>query len=291
MKKLFESTDFVQTVELWPPGFAIGGGSQVLDRQFAWLSERLEILGEYFDAFHIADLRVPGRRYLDSVTTSIRLRERFSWLEVAPTISARDRNRKSLQEAVATALYFGVDNLILVRGDPWLQTEEDHSKNVYEVNRVSELVQLAREVQQWTSAPELCLLTPLDVMKTSNQRYLETIRNRERATSDVFLTQMFVGEPEEYLERVDMIRGEGVKSPILHNVFPLYSYEDAQEISRRFGLPIAKGILDELKEGGAAAGIRVATRFRDAMEANKGKVNGIFVSSRGEPELAIRLVR
>lgn len=289
MKKLFDGSDFVQTVELWPPGFAIGGGSQVLDRQFGWLSERLEILGEYFDAFHIADLRVPGRRYLDSVTTSIRLKEKFPWLEVAATVSARDRNRKALQESIATALYFGLDDLILVRGDPL--TSADRSKNVYDVGRVSDLVEIARDVQKWTSAGELCLMTPLDMVKSKDAEYLETIKQRERAGSDVFLTQMFAGEPEEYLEMLDRVRAEGVRSPILHNVFPLYSYEDAMEISKRFGLPVAKRVLKELKEGGPAAGIKAATRFREAMQSNKGKVNGIFVSSRGEPELAIRLIR
>ena len=286
---LFSSTDFVQTVELWPPSYPVDGPAKPLEKQFSWLSERLDILGEYFDAFHVADLKVPGRRYLDPVMTAVSLRDRFRWLEVAPTISARDRNTKALQEAVAASLFFGLDNLILVRGDPYLAADPDRSKNVYDVPGVSGLVKLARGVQSSISHANLCIMTPVDLSRLEDEKYLDVIRQREEATSNVFLSQMFFGDPDDYLSMLDHLRSEGIRSPVLHNIFPFYSYDDAVDVSLRFKVHVAKPTLDQLKEGGVSAGVKAASRFRDVLRANRGKVNGIFVSSRGEPELAIRL--
>ena len=291
ISKLFESTDFVQTVELWPPGYSLEGPAQPLDRQFSWLAERVEILGEYFDAFHVADLKRPGRGYIDSVMTAVHLREKFPWIEVAPTLSARDRNKKALQESVATSLFFGIDNMILVWGDRFTEGEPGKSANVYDVVGVSGLIQLARGVQGRTKSGGLCILTPIDLGKVKDARYLAMIKAREKATSDVFLSQIFAGEAEDYLSLIDIVRSEGVKSPILHNVFPFYGHADALDISSRFGLPVSREILNQLKEGGAAAGVRIASRFRQELHDNHGKVNGVFISSRGEPELAIRLVQ
>ncbi len=291
LKRLLAGTDFLQTVELWPPGFSSGSGPHSLEDQFSWLCERLEILGEYFDAFHVADLNTPSRRYLDSVLTAVQLRQRFRWLELAPTVCARDRNRKALEEAISSALFFGMDNIILVRGDPFPSGPKRMPRNVYDVAGVSGLVRLARRVQKSIGLDELCLLSPIDLTRIGDESYLEVVKDRERATSDVFLSQIFTGEPEDYLLLVDRLRSEGIRSPVLHNVFPFLSFDDAAKLSRRFGFKVPRAFLSELKESGASAGIRSASRFRDALESNRGKVNGVFVSSRGEPELALRLAR
>ncbi len=291
LKRLLGSTDFLQTVELWPPGFSSAPEPRSLEYQFSWLCERLEILGEYFDAFHVADLNTPSRRYLDSVLTAVQLKQRFQWLELAPTVCSRDRNRKALEEAVSSALFFGMDNLILVRGDPLPSGPKDAPRNVYDVPGVSGLVRLAREVQGSVGAEHLCLLTPIDLTRIEDEKYLEVIRGRERATSDVFLSQIFAGEPEDYLLLIDRLRSEGIRSPVLHNVFPFLSFNDAAKLSRRFGFKVSSAVLSELKASGASAGIRNASKFRDALASNRGKVNGVFISSRGEPELALRLAR
>lgn len=291
LKKLLSSTDFLQTVELWPPGFVSGSDHNRLDDQFEWLCERIEILGEYFDAFHVADLNTPSRRYLDSVLTAIQLKGRFRWLEVAPTVCARDRNKKALEEAISSALFFGIDNLILVRGDPFPKGWKGAPRNVYDVPSVADLERLARRVQSNIGIEEVSLLTPIDLTKLGDEGYLSVIKERERATSDVFLSQIYTGEPEEYLELVDGLRSEGVRSPVLHNVFPFLSYDDAVSLSERFGFKVPRQVLSDLRASGAAAGVRIASRFRSALESNRGKVNGVFISSRGEPELALRLAR
>ena len=291
VSRLLANSEFLQTVELWPPGFSTDGPPQNLERQFSWLAERVEILGRYFDAFQIADLKRPRRSYVDSVTTASRLREKFKWAEAIPTISARDRNRKALREGVASALFSGMENLILVWGDKFLPSEEGESSNVYDVEGLAGLIRLAREVQSKTEAGELSILTPIDMARLGDDSYLEIVKGREAASSNVFLAQIFLGDPEEYLRLLKRLRREGVKSPVLHNVFPLLGYEDAVDISKRFGLSVSDSLLKELKEGGAPAGMKFATKFREALYAERKETQGVYVSSRGEPELAIRLVR
>jgi 5,10-methylenetetrahydrofolate reductase len=281
----------VQTVELWPPSWPVEGPSSSLDNQFSWLSERLEILGKYFDAFHVADLKNPRRRYMDSVITSLQLKQKQPWLEIMPTLTVRDRNKKSFYGVVASILNSGIDNLILVWGDPFTGKEQAYSSNAYDMRSVSESIRAARDVQKQFDSVNLCILSPLDLTKIRQPNYLEKVKERERSGSDVFLSQTFFGAPETYIEAIDTVRSEGIRSPILHNVFPFFGYDDALDISKRFQLPVSKELLDRLRAGGAAEGLRIASGFREALHANRGKVNGVYVSSRGEPELAIRVVQ
>ncbi|MBI3858950.1 MAG: methylenetetrahydrofolate reductase [Thaumarchaeota archaeon] len=234
LSTLLENSDFVQTIELWPPSFNFEGSALSIKSQFEWLSERMEILGRYFDAFHVADLKNLKRRYLDPVMTSVYIKGKYPWLEVVPTISARDRNRKTLYGAIASALHSGIENLIAVWGDRFSTGESAYSGNVYDISGVSQLVEIAREVQRMTTTRDLCVLTPIDLTRARDEKYLALARGREKSSSDVFVSQVFLGEPERYLEMIDRVRADGIRSPILHNVFPLLGYEDALDISVHF---------------------------------------------------------
>ncbi len=289
LHKLLARTKFLQTVELWPPEIPTGR-LRSGPGEFGRLCERVEALGEHFDAFHVVDLRIPSRTFLDSVVTAVQLKGRLRRLELAPTLSARDRNKKSLEEAISSALFFGIENLILVRGDPFPPGGRV-SRNVYDLKRVSDMVRLVRSMQAKMAVDGLCVLTPIDLTRIGDPKYLQVVRERERSTSDVFLSKTFVGAPEDYLPLLDLLRSEGVRSPVLHNVFPFFSYDDAVTMSERFGLRMPKGALERLKASGLKAGLMMASEFRDALKSNRGKVNGVYISSRGRPELALLLAR
>ena len=247
LKKLLGSAGFIQAVELWPPGYSPVRPGESLQRQFESLCGRMGELEGHFDAFLMADPKVPEMGFLDPVVTSIRLKEKFPRAEVAPTIASRDRNRRALQQALATSMWAGIDNLVLVRGDPFHEKGQRVPANVYDVKRVADLVRMAREAQRLTGTRDLCLLTPVDVSKSGDVEYLSILKGRERASSDAFLSQPFMGPPEDYLLGVDSIRAAGVRSPIMANVFPLYSYDDAVGISKRFGMPVPRTVLDQLR--------------------------------------------
>ncbi|MBI3859472.1 MAG: methylenetetrahydrofolate reductase [Thaumarchaeota archaeon] len=244
---------------------------------------------ENFDVFHVADLKNPRLRFADSLMTASHLKRTLRWLEVAPTLTARDRNRKSLEEAIASTIFFGIENLILIWGDPF-QIDGPSSRNVYDVRGVSGLVKVAREVQARLGARNLCIMTPVDLAKAEDKQYVQMIRRREEAGSDVFLSQPFPGEIVEYMAWLEKLRDEGVRSPILHNVFPFRSRDDALEVSRRFGLKLPKHALDRLRDGGAQAGVKMARESLNLLRANKTKADGVFVSSRGDLELASKVV-
>jgi 5,10-methylenetetrahydrofolate reductase len=250
----------------------------------------LEILGRYFDTFHIADIKNTRRVYMDSVLTAIQLKKQHPWLEVIPTLTARDRNKRALSGTLASILNSNIENLILALGDRYKGIEREYASNVYDIGKLSELLLEARQIEGRFDDAHLCLLCPINLTRVRDDRYLRIIAGREEAGADIFLAQTYLGPIDTYLEAIDIVRSQGIESPILHNVFPFLSYEDALDVSRRFGFEVSKGSLSRLKEGGPNEGIRLAAEFRDILQSHRGKINGVYVSSRGEPELAIRII-
>ena len=288
LNRLIASRGFVKTVEVLPPRSAEPGAGHG-SADLAPYAEELRNVASHFDGIQIAEQGGRSRRRFGSVAAAVALKRATPTLELAPTLSSMGRSRESLEESIRSTMRAGVDNIILVWGDR--PPGEPAQRTTSEVPRVSELISLARAAQSEMDVRDLCILAPINLPRLGDPKYLETVRGRERATADVFLSQPYVGEPESYLLLLDRLRSEGVRTPVLHDVFPLLSREDAVRMSQRWGFGVPRKALEELRESGRAAGLRRARAFLEALESDSRRVDGVYISSRGEPELALGLVR
>lgn len=287
---IVSSGSFLRLVELFPPGMPaphLMNDSQKFDLsvRFEKLVESISSLETVADAFSLPELREVDRIHLNSVGVASELSRRTG-NAVIPTITLRDSNRQGILGTIAYAIYSGLENLQIVRGDPFDKTDGTLPKNVYDVQKISTLVKTIRTLEKHlVNRERLCILAPINLTKLEDKRYAETIRQRESSGVDIFVAESLFEDMGVHLQRVVDARKIGVTAPIVHNIFPLRSYEDGLACRKRFGWKISDAELSELSSGGSEQGVKRARERYHALLGSKKTAQGACISTRGNPEL------
>ncbi|MDG6997317.1 MAG: methylenetetrahydrofolate reductase [Nitrososphaerota archaeon] len=287
---IVSSRNFLRIVELFPPGIPaprLISETQKFDlsSKFERLVENITSLEPLADAFSLPELNNGDRIHLNSVAVAAELNRRTGNV-VIPTLTLRDMNRQLLMGSIAFAIFAGMQNLQIVRGDPYDKEKKDNPKNVYDVKRVSDLAREIRNLESHLSVREkLCLIAPINLFKLGDSDYIEVIRHRERAGIDIFVAESLFEDVETHLNRVSKLRRHGISAPIIHNIFPLRSYEDALTCKNKFGWRISEEELRKLKVGGADYGIEQARKRYQGLLEKKEISQGACISTRGNIEI------
>ena len=281
-------------MEMFPPSLPapdLMGESQKYDLslRFDRLVEGIDKLESLADAFSLPELKDAQRIHLNSVGIATELRRRTG-NNIIPTITLRDSNRQNLLGSLAYAIYAGIENILLVRGDPYVGKAKWNPKNVYDLKKISSLVSAVRKLEgHLSSNGRLCIITPINLVKSKSKRYLKTIRERQASGVDIFLAEQMFESIDRYVQRIDAVRKAGISSPIIHSIFPLKNYEDGVKCVEKFGWSISPRELHKLKTEGPGFGLEMARARYHSLIEKKDKVQGACISTRGDPEMA-RLV-
>lgn len=281
-------------MEMLPPSLPspnLMNESQKYDLSFRFdrLAESIDKLESLADAFSLPELKDAQRIHLNSVGIAAELKRRTG-NNMIPTITLRDSNRQNLLGSIAYAIYAGIENILLVRGDPYERGMKWNPKNVYDLKKISSLVSAVRRLEEHLSNQErLCIMTPINLTKSRTAKYLNTIRERESSGADIFLAEQMFESIDAYVQRIDAVRRAGISSPIIHSIFPLKNYEDGVKCVEKFGWSISQGELHKLKTDGPSFGLEMARSRYHSLIDRKDKAQGACISTRGDPEMA-RLV-
>ena len=257
--------------------------------RFQRLVDSLRELEALADAFSIPELKDTGRIHLSSVPVAVELK-RATGSAVIPTITLRDSNRQGFIGLASFAIFSGLENLLLVRGDPYSGAENE-PKNVYDFAKISSAVKRLRLLEAHLSGREkTCILAPLNLTKIGSSAYISTIRERESAGIDVFVTESLFEDTEKYLDRILKIRSLGVEAPIIHSIFPFRDYEDAVKCVQKFGWNVSERELHDLKTKGERAGVEMARERYFSLLDRKDVSQGVSISTRGDSELVRQIV-
>jgi 5,10-methylenetetrahydrofolate reductase len=309
LSEIAATGNFVRIIELFPPAIpapAINGSNRQpaedarydLGLRFDRIVESVQKFQNLADAFALPELKDEQRIHLNSVAVAYELRRRTGNAFI-PTITLRDSNRQNLLGMITFAIFGGVENLLVVRGDPYPLNSVGSKrncpppKNVYDFNKVSDFVALIRRVETTlASKVRTCIISPINISsKSSDQRYLETLRAREFSGVDIFLAESFFEDVDTYIVKLRAVRKAGITRPILHSIFPLKSYDDAVMCSQKFGWNISAPELHNLKDGGVDYGLEMARKRYGGLLARKEEVQGVCVSSRGNFEFISEILR
>jgi 5,10-methylenetetrahydrofolate reductase len=291
---VIKSGSFARIVEIFPPGLPAPGsirpGQQIdLAVRFERIVESIRQLEAVADAFSLPELRDGSRIHLNSVSVAAELKRRTT-SSIIPTITLRDSNRQNLLGTIAFAIYSGVENIQIVRGDPY-ETSGALPKNVYDISKIAALVTIIREVESHlTNAQKTCILAPLNLTKISDPDYLKIARQREASGIDLFVTESLFEETSKYLDRVILAREKGISIPIIHNIFPFRSYEDAVSCAKNFGWKISEEELHGLKINGTKFGLETARKRYSDLVDRKEISQGACISTRGSTEIVRQIV-
>jgi len=287
ISELIRAYGLVRIVEVTPPRYQINFSVTVRQlrlRMYSWL-EMVRRMSLYCDAIAIADLKETEACHVPPALLARELK-REGGIEPMPSIALRDYSKGALLNVVVGCLNVDIRNLLVVRGDPH-KKGEGLEGDLFGFKRVADaLREIRRLVGEGDQAP-LCLATALDHRMSQEEEYVEVLRQREKLV-DFYVAQPFFMPPERYLELIDDLKSKGIRKPILHSIFPLLSQEDIEVVTKRFGWTISEEERKKVSEG-PGAGIELAAMKFDYLLKNKGRVAGVYVSSRNRPEL-IRLV-
>ena len=289
--ELVQSGNFVRVMEMFPPNLPspeLMTDSQKYDLslRFEKLAEGIGKLESLADAFSLPELKDAQRVHLNSIGIAAELK-RATGNEIIPTLTLRDSNRQNLLGAVAFATYAGINNILIVRGDPYNENDKSNPKNVYDVRKISSLVRTVRSMEDhMTTENGLCIVTPFNLARSREPEYLTMMKAREESGVDIFLAEQMFEDLDTYFRRIEVTRNAGITLPIVHTIFPFKSYEDAANCIAKFGWNISEKELHDLKTHGPQFGLEMARRRYHALMDNKDIAQGVCISTRGSPETA-----
>jgi len=285
--------NFARLIEIFPPGLPAPGlikGDRKIDLsvRFERIAESLRQLEALTDAFSLPELRDGSRIHLNSVSVAAELQRKTS-TSVIPTITLRDSNRQNLLGTIAFASFAGLENVQIVRGDPYGSRLEP--KNVYDYSKIASFVTVIREMESHLSNVEkICILAPVNLRRISEPAYVKIARQREISGVDVFVTESLFEDTAVYLDRVSEARDKGVEIPIVHNVFPLKDYDDAVMCIQKFGWKISEEELHGLKTQGSKFGLETARKRYFGLLDHREISQGACISTRGNTEIIRQIV-
>ncbi len=274
---------FTTLIEIFPPNFSIETAKEPLigiKQKLRDTVARVRRISDLADAILVADMKDPARLQLASIYTAAILKDELG-VEVIPVIPTRDMNRKAIRSAFLSCLSLGLESVSLVWGDRY--AEGDGTKNVYDFRSLAEAVAESRALAERADV-NATLFSPVDITALGGPKGLGIAKARLEAGSDVLLAQPPTSDLPRTLERhIALLEKNHLEKKVLHNIFPFRSKEDVQACRERFGWDLPPE-LDRIAAEGERRLLKEAKGVTDALRDRR--FPGVYVSTRGKPELA-----
>jgi 5,10-methylenetetrahydrofolate reductase len=274
---------FTTLVEVFPPNFSIETAREPLigiKQKMRDMVARVRKIEGLADAILVADMKDSARLQLASIYTAAVLKEELG-AEVIPVIPTRDMNRKAIRTMFLTCLSLGLDSVSLVWGDRY--AEGEGSKNVYDFRSLAEAVAEARALANRADV-NATLFSPVDISALHSRRGLRIAEARLSAGTDILLAQPPTSDISHTLgNHVAELKKNRLEKKVLHNIFPFRGLQDVQACRERFGWALPPE-LDKIALEGERRLLKEARGVTEALR--ELGMPGVYVSTRGKPELA-----
>lgn len=283
LREKVERGIFSRLIEVFPPNFSAETAKEPLigiKQKMRDTVTRVQKIEKLADAIIVADMKETSRVQLASVYTAAVLKEELG-AEVIPVIPTRDMNKKAIRTMFLTCLALGLESVSLVWGDPY--SDSDGSKNVYDFRSLAEAISEARQLSDRADI-QATLLAPVDITALNSGRGVDLATSRLKAGADCLLAQPPTSDLARTLGRhTALLKEHRMEKKVLHNVFPFRNKADIDACRARFGWDLPKE-LDTIALEGEPRLLREARGVVESLEAQK--LAGVYVSTRGKPELA-----
>ena len=186
----------------------------------------------------IADCPV-ARARMDSGILACKLHRELN-MPALPHMTCRDRNRNATQAVLLGLCAEGIQNVLLVTGDPIPTASREEVKSVYNFN--------SRKLLQYVSALNYAVLTPpmhlfaaLNLNARNFRIQLELAQQKEALGAEGFLTQPVL--TQQALDNLILAR-KTLKSKILGGIIPIVSHRNALFMNNSIsGITVDDGII------------------------------------------------
>jgi methionine synthase / methylenetetrahydrofolate reductase(NADPH) len=278
--------EFLRSVEVVPPR---GWNPETMLRECRALRDA------GVDAVHLSD--GPRAQSRMGVVPSALIIEREVGLETVFHYTCRDRNMLGMLSDLLGAAAGGLRNVLIVTGDPPTAGPYPDATAVFDIDSIG-LTNVVRRLNQGRDPGGASVGEPTRFVigVAANQGApdleleLERLHWKAEAGAEFAVTQP-VFDPEELARFLD--RAASFRIPVIAGLWPLSSLRNAEFLANEVpGVRVPEEVLSRMRRAESAGpaearveGMRIA---QDVVEAVRGMVQGVQISSPGRPDVALK---
>lgn len=186
-----------------------------------------------------------GRARMDAGLLAVKIQNSVG-INVMPHISCRDKNTIALRGAMLGLHANGIENLLIVTGDPVNAADRESIKSVYNFNSIKLMNYIKLMNEEIFESRGLNYGGAINYHGVNKEAICSRIEAKMSAGAKYFLTQPIYSD--EDIERICYIK-EKTKAKIICGIMPLVSYKNARFIKNEMpGINIPDSIVEEYKE-------------------------------------------
>lgn len=280
---------FVVTVELNPPK-----GTN-LDRAVA----QLEALRNKVDAINITDNYMAKVR-LSAIATAHLIQERLK-MDTIFNLTCRDKNIIGLQSDLLGAWALGLENVLVITGDPPEAGDHPSARGVFELNSLG-LVRLIKRLNDGYDAsgkalngpPSFCIGVATNPSAMDREREVDRLREKVEAGATFALTQPVYdkGPLLGFLERI-----RDLPVHLIMGLLPLKSYAFARHLQENVpGIYIPDEAMARMASAGEGAGASAMEKREglkivlDLLREVRPVLEGVHIMPTGDFKMVLEIV-
>lgn len=274
---------FAVTSELGPPK-----GTDLTE-----FFRQADLLKGRVDGINVTDQQAAVMR-LGSLAGCVRLKERG--LNPILQITVRDRNRIALQSELLSAGVFGIDNVLVLSGDPVQIGDHPDAKPVFDLDAVQLMAAIKKlesgedlAGKKLEGAPQFCIAAAANPCVQDLDTEISKLRNKIANGAEFFQTQG-VFDAAMYDRFHARLAAEKIEAPMLAGIILLKSAKMARYMNEKIpGIVIPQSLIDALEKAAdpRAECVRIAVQM---MKQLKGKVVGFHVMAIGWEDLVPKIL-
>jgi len=242
LKQRIEAGQFIVTCELTPPK-----GTNLEP-----LFEKAESLRRYVDAFNLTESHA-AKMAMDPTAVAHLLLDRS--LQPIVQMTSRDKNRIAIQASMLGAAALGVENLVLMGGDPPTNGDHPEAKAVFDLF-ASQLLKATSALKAGTDyngntlngSPKFCVGAVFNPGSTHRAVEIDNLHRKIEAGASFLQTQA-VYDIYAFADFLNQTGDLGV--PVLAGVIPVKSVKMAQYMNERVpGVNIPDALIRKIAQQG-----------------------------------------
>ncbi len=168
----------------------------------------------------------------------------------------RERTKQEIENDLTDMSYFGIKNILALRGDPPAGTKEPWNgdyryayllvKQLSDLNKGVYLPTPLKDEPRSGDKCDFCILVaghPEDPFEEEKVH----IKAKIDAGADVIITQMIFSF-EDYKAYVENLRKAGIKVPVIAGIRPIVNLKQAKSVENFFGIPVPQELKEDLEK-------------------------------------------
>ncbi len=170
----------------------------------------------------------------------------------------RERKKQQIENELIDMHYFGISNILALRGDAPVGAKEEAWSGDYKyayllieqiknMNKGMYLPTPTMKVEKREGLPTNFCILAAGHPENPAEEEIKHMQCKIEAGAEVIMTQMIFSFAE-YKNYLENLRSAGINLPVLAGVRPLLNFKPADSVEKFFGLKVADELMNGLKE-------------------------------------------